>query len=698
MRRPSLRTVLSCFVVATVAATVLPAATGSAANNRPMRAFSEQSWWNTPLPKRLPDHPREKRILRYLRTAPQAKGGCVRLAGAGKNKWGQPVYWSKPRHRTYRVRSTKYKLPRELRNLRIPRKARPAATKDAAMTVFDVRKGYVVALWRARYDRRRDRWSAGGAAVTYLRSNGLHKRTGLANDPRNNGSMRGNNGAVAMARFDEVRSGVIPHVLKISSGPELSRRYVFPMINSDGDSRRAAAPPQGLRLRIKPGVNIAKRVQGRQARVIARAMKRYGVYLGDSGGTTSLKLENTRAEGRGQKWRVSADALCSLPLSRKFWDVVPERYDAETEAAIRKKPAPATASPESSASVSPSTGSTSSTAEPTESPSPTSTGSATPSPTVTSGSPGTDAAPAPVAGGPYLPYTSGAFFRSSVLGAPVDQALTDRFRTFMATHPDQRGTPYPVIRGLGSNKWGTVYAEGRASDPVWRLTGRVPAPVSFLTTTGFRAPEWLGDALTGTSDSPFVVMDRASGLSVWAAKARPGPGRTIEVGAAGAYEHRSNGLDKRNPRSDSTVNYRSRGAIPDSMVIRRDRLDWAVANDTDLGYVLHLFLVETDTSAGHVSPMVGHESDKYGFGAEGTRIAIDPSIDLSKRGLSPAGLAVARTLQTRGAYIGDNSGSQTALKAEQETSAQPVWGNRLREDDLEGVSWRDFVVIRPGWQ
>jgi hypothetical protein len=189
-------------------------------------------------------------------------------------------------------------------------------------------------------------------------------------------------------------------------------------------------------------------------------------------------------------------------------------------------------------------------------------------------------------------------------------------------------------------------------------------------------------------------MDRASGLSVWAAKARPGPGRTIEVGAAGAYEHRSNGLDKRNPRSDSTVNYRSRGAIPDSMVIRRDRLDWAVANDTDLGYVLHLFLVETDTSAGHVSPMVGHESDKYGFGAEGTRIAIDPSIDLSKRGLSPAGLAVARTLQTRGAYIGDNSGSQTALKAEQETSAQPVWDNRLREDDLEGVSWRDFVVIR----
>ena len=348
------------------------------------------------------------------------------------------------------------------------------------------------------------------------------------------------------------------------------------------------------------------------------------------------------------------------------------------------------------------------TAQPTPGPTVTQTVTATATPTTSSPAPTTSSpaptspapstTPPPAAGGPFLPYTAGAFYRSSVLGAPVDQALTDRFRMFMATHPDQRGTPYPVVRGTQGNQWGTVYAEGRASDPVWRLTGNVPSAVGFLRTDGFRAPESLGETLTGTSDSPFVVMDRANGISVWAAKARVDGPYSINVGAAGAYEHASNGLDKRNPRSDSMVNYRSRGAIPDSMVIRRDRMDWAVANDTDLGYVLHMFLVETDSSAGYVHPMVGSESGKYGFGAEGTRVAIAPSVDLTRRGLSPQGLALARTLQRRGAYIGDNSGSKTALKAEQENAAHPVWGGTLPEDVLAGITWDDFVVIRPGWQ
>lgn len=76
---------------------------------------------------------------------------------------------------------------------------------------------------------------------------------------------------------------------------------------------------------------------------------------------------------------------------------------------------------------------------------------------------------------PYVPYTSGAFFRSPVAGAPVDQATTNAFRAFVASHPDQKGTQYPVINGLGTNKWGTAYAEGSATDPIWKLTGNVPA-------------------------------------------------------------------------------------------------------------------------------------------------------------------------------------------------------------------------------
>ena len=278
----------------------------------------------------------------------------------------------------------------------------------------------------------------------------------------------------------------------------------------------------------------------------------------------------------------------------------------------------------------------------------------------------------------------------------MDEGQTTAFRAFMATHPDQKETAYPLIRGVGGNKWGTVFVEGQASDPMWTLTGSVPDAVSQLETIGFHAPESLGEQLTGTSDSPFVVLDRASGFSVWAAKAVMVSDHTISVGAAGLFMHDSNGLDKRNPRSDSSVNFRSRGAIPDAMVIRHDLMSKAVASGGDLGHVLHLFFVETDSAAGHVHPMIGHESGKEGWGAEGQRIAVSPTADLS--GCSPEGLVLARTLQRHGAYLGDNSGGATALKAQQD-QGDALWGSSLTPDELGGcVDWEDFVVIATGWQ
>lgn len=299
---------------------------------------------------------------------------------------------------------------------------------------------------------------------------------------------------------------------------------------------------------------------------------------------------------------------------------------------------------------------------------------------------------------PFLAYSSDSFFRSTVTDAPVDRSATAQFRQFMRTHPDQRDVNHPVIRGVGGNRWGTVFARGESTDPVWRLTGAVPREVEVLRTTGFHAPAWLGDSLTRTSDSPFVVIDVASGWTIWGAKARQEGDRTIRVGAAGLYEHDSNGLDRRNPRSDSVMNFRSRGGIPDAMVIRRALVEYAKANGGDLGHVLHLFFVETSSEDGHVHPMVRRESGKRGWGASGTRIAVDARVDLGNRDCSPEARVIARTLQRYGAYLGDNAAQETSLKAEQD-SGGAVWRDRLSSDELRGcVSWSDFVVIEPGWQ
>jgi hypothetical protein len=293
----------------------------------PLRAFTATSWWNTPVPPDAPSNRSEAAVLRYMSTEPQAGDGCVRLAGAEGGSWGQPVYWAQPGDPEYDVTTTRQQnAPPELRGLRIPRGARPAENNDASMTIFDVARGYAVAVTEASFDADTNHWSVSGATVTYLDSNGLDVRTGRSSDERNSGSHRGNNPAVMMVRLDELEAGAIDHVLKVASGPEASTRHVFPMVGSDGDSTDPAAPPQGLRFRIKPSVNLEALRLAPEALVIARALQEYGFYIGDSGGSTSLKLEDAEVEGRGERLSLSRDALCGLPLTRQYWDVLPEGY------------------------------------------------------------------------------------------------------------------------------------------------------------------------------------------------------------------------------------------------------------------------------------------------------------------------------------------------------------------------------------
>lgn len=288
------------------------------------RAFSPNSWWNTPLPDDAPLHPYGPEILNYLRMAPESGAGCLTLAGTNDSPWGQPIYWARSSDPTYDLKGdVGIELP-ELSRLRIPREARPASNSDGSMTIYDLDQGFVVALTDAYYDEYSDTWSADGATVTYLDSNGLRVETGRSDDPRNRGTHRGNNGATMAASWDEVRAGAIRHVLKIAAGPELSRDYVFPMVGSDGDyaGDDPAVPPQGIRLRIKASVDLGAMDLQPQAFVIAQALQRYGVYMGDSAGATTLKLEDTAAEGRGHLWSLSADALCDLPFSPAYWDVI----------------------------------------------------------------------------------------------------------------------------------------------------------------------------------------------------------------------------------------------------------------------------------------------------------------------------------------------------------------------------------------
>jgi hypothetical protein len=134
------------------------------------------------------------------------------------------------------------------------------------------------------------------------------------------------------------------------------------------------------------------------------------------------------------------------------------------------------------------------------------------------------------------------------------------------------------------------------------------------------------------------------------------------------------------------------------MAIRLDVLEQAIRNGTGLGHVLEVFWVETNSAAGFAHPMVGAESGKSGAGAEGQRMRIKPGIDLAARpgcnpSTNPVGLAIARTLQQHGAYLGDNSGSGSGIKTEQNANFPG-----LDADSLSGcMTWDDVEFLPIGW-
>jgi hypothetical protein len=314
---------------------------------------------------------------------------------------------------------------------------------------------------------------------------------------------------------------------------------------------------------------------------------------------------------------------------------------------------------------------------------------------------GTASTPA-AGGGPFLPYTADSFFRAplpAVTPVSRDNARLVSFARSANPHP------YPKIRGVSGNDWGIAFAEADCSDPVHRIAaGQMPASQAHLRDVGFHAPASLWANIPPNSDAPFLVVDRCGtsarpgGLSVWGAGTSV-RGTAVNVRYAGSFAHDSNGLDRRNPLSNSQLNERSRGVIPDSMLIRLDALAHAIRTGSGLGHVLEVFWVETDTAAGFAHPMVGAESGKAGVGAEGQRFRIKPGINLATRPgcdprTNPVGLAIARTLQQHGGYLGDNSGSGSGIKTEQNADFPG-----LTADSLEGcMTWDDVEFLPLGWQ
>ncbi len=123
-------------------------------------------------------------------------------------------------------------------------------------------------------ERRNGRWHAWAGATWSLRSNRLRPPGWTSADAAGLPIFPG------LARYDEVRRGVINHALRFTV--ERTRRaYVYPARHYASNLTDPSLPPMGLRVRLTASFDV--RPFPRQARIVLTALKRYGMIVADNG-------------------------------------------------------------------------------------------------------------------------------------------------------------------------------------------------------------------------------------------------------------------------------------------------------------------------------------------------------------------------------------------------------------------------------
>ncbi|MDR3577550.1 MAG: hypothetical protein P4L50_27110 [Anaerolineaceae bacterium] len=119
-------------------------------------------------------------------------------------------------------------------------------------------------------------WQADSGAVFDLNSNKLRPAGWTSADAAGLPIFPG------LARYDEVSAGVINHALRFTVKVS-QRAYINPATHWASSVTDPNAPPMGLRLRLKADYDTSW-IHG-QARVIADALKKYGMIVADNGGS-----------------------------------------------------------------------------------------------------------------------------------------------------------------------------------------------------------------------------------------------------------------------------------------------------------------------------------------------------------------------------------------------------------------------------
>ena len=110
-----------------------------------------------------------------------------------------------------------------------------------------------------------------------------------------------------LVRYDEAKAGHVDHAIRVTFD-STRNAWIHPASHCAGDTDSGAAPPMGLRLRLKAGYGVGGMPPA--ARAIAVGMKEYGLIVADNGSNWYISGTSDR------RWDdEELDALKAIPGS-----------------------------------------------------------------------------------------------------------------------------------------------------------------------------------------------------------------------------------------------------------------------------------------------------------------------------------------------------------------------------------------------
>jgi hypothetical protein len=242
--------------------------------------FPPDNHWNLRV-DRLPVHPSSDAIVRSIGLDEHVhadfgsglwEGGPIGIpfTTVGRRQPTVPVHFEYASESDGR----RYPLPR-----RVPVEGGRGSDGDRHVIVVDRSRCRLYELFAAYPRDGGAGWDAGSGAIWNLRSNRMRPRGWTSADAGGLPILPG------LARYDEVRRGRIDHALRFTAA-RTRRAFVYPARHFASELTDPNLPAMGQRLRLKRGFGISG--FPRQARVVLRALKRYGMILADNGSSWYL--------------------------------------------------------------------------------------------------------------------------------------------------------------------------------------------------------------------------------------------------------------------------------------------------------------------------------------------------------------------------------------------------------------------------